>query len=189
MAFFNEFKKKFNEAAQSVTSKTKDGVEFTRLTSESRGINTEIITLHEQIGRIYVDSKGMDTEALAPLCARVEELKQRLEALERQKMQIKNQNRCPACGAGMSRDARFCSSCGQRMPEETSEPETAPDLKDVTYCPACGAMCKGEDAFCAVCGHNYKEAEEKEEPVIITRPIYVHTDDNSDEAPTDYEAE
>ena len=193
MAFFNEFKKKFNEAAQSVTNKTKDGMEITRLASESRGINTEIITLHEQIGRIYVDSKGTDYEALAPLCARVEELKQRLEELDRQKMQLKNQNRCPACGAGMPKNARFCSSCGRRMPEGTPEAEAAPDLGDVTYCPDCGAMRKGEDAFCAVCGHNYEAAEEKKEkqeaPKIITRPIYVHSEDNSDEAPTDYEAE
>lgn len=188
MAFFNEFKKKFNEAAQSVTSKTKDGVEITRLAGESRSINTEIITLHEQIGRIYVESKGTDAEALAPLCARVEELKQRLEELDRQKMQIKNQNRCPACGAGMPKNARFCSSCGRRMPDGTPEAEPAPS-EDVSYCPGCGAMRKDEDAFCVVCGHNYNAAEEKEEPRIITRPIYVHPEDNSDEAPTDYEAE
>lgn len=193
MAFFNEFKKKFNEAAQSVTSITKDGMEITRLASESRGINTEIITLHEQIGRIYVESKGTNHEALAPLCARVEELKQRLEELDRQKMQLKNQNRCPACGAGMSKGARFCSSCGQRMPEATTEATPAPSVENVTYCPDCGAMRKGEDPFCAVCGHNYEAAEkteeEKEAPVIITRPIFVRTEDNSDEAPTDFEAE
>jgi len=189
MAFFNEVKKKFNEAAQSVTSKTKDGVEMTRLASESRGINTEIITLHEQIGRIYVESKGTDHEALAPLCARVEELKQRLEELDRQKMLIKNQNRCPACGAGMAKSARFCSSCGRRMPEGNTEAETVPPAEDVSYCPNCGAMRKDEDAFCAVCGHGYEAAPEKEEPRIITRPIYVRTEDNSDEAPTDYEAD
>lgn len=192
MAFFNEFKKKFNEAAQSVTSKTKEGMEFTRLASEGRGISNEIITLHEQIGRIYVESKGTDTEALAPLCARVEELKQRLEELDRQKMQIKNQNRCPACGAGMSKGARFCSSCGRRMPENNAEEEAAPSVENVSYCPDCGAMRKGEDAFCAVCGHNYNAAEkpeEKEEPRIITRPIYVNHEDSSDEAPTDYEAD
>ena len=189
MAFFNEFKKKFNEAAQSVTSKTKDGVEITRLSSESRGINNEIITLHEQIGRIYVESKGTDYEALAPLCARVEELKQRLEELDRQKMQLKNQNRCPACGAGMAKSARFCSSCGRRMPEGNAETEPAPSVENVSYCPACGAMRKDEDGFCAVCGHSYEAPEEKEEPRIITRPIYVRQEDSSDEAPTDYEAE
>jgi len=189
MSFFNELKKKFNEAAQSVTSKTKDGVEITRLASESRGINNEIITLHEQIGRIYVESKGTNYEALAPLCARVEELKQRLEDLDRQKMQIKNQNRCPACGAGMPKNARFCSSCGRRMPEGSAETKAAPDPEDVSYCPACGAMRKDEDGFCTICGHSYEAPAEKEEPRIITRPIFVRQEDNSDEAPTDYEVE
>lgn len=189
MAFFNEFKKKFNEAAQSVTSKTKEGMEFTRLASEGRGINTEIITLHEQIGRIYVESKGMDHEALTPLCARVEELKQRLEELDRQKMQIKNQNRCPACGAGMGKNARFCSNCGRRMPENAPAAEAAPAAEDVSYCPDCGAMRKEAESFCPVCGHSYDAKPEKEEPKIITRPIFVQHEDNSDEAPTDYEAE
>ena len=189
MAFFNEFKEKLNKAAQSVTNITKDGVEITRLASEGRNISNEIITLHEQIGRIYVESKGTDYEALAPLCARVEELKQRLEELDRQKMLIKNQNRCPACGAGMAKSARFCSSCGRRMPENAPEPEAAPATENVSYCPSCGAMRKDEDKFCAVCGHNYDPEAEKEEPQIITRPIFVQHDDNSDEAPTDYEAE
>ena len=78
------------------------------------------------------------------------------------------------------------------MPEGNVEEEAAPSVEDVSYCPDCGAMRKGEDAFCAVCGHNYnaaEEPEEKEAPKIITRPIYVHHEDNSDEAPTDYEAD
>ena len=189
MAFFNEFKEKFNKAAQSVTTKTKEGVEITRLASEGRGINNEIITLHEQIGRIYVESKGTDLETLAPLCARVEELKQRLEELDRQKMQLKNQNRCPSCGAGMSKSARFCSSCGRRMPEKAAEADPAPKMENVSYCPECGAMREGKETFCPVCGYSYEESKEKEAPQIITRPIFVQHEDSSDEAPTDYEAE
>ena len=191
MAFFNEFKEKFNKAAQSVTSKTKDSMEITRLSGESRNISTEITSLYEQIGRIYVESKGADAEALAPLCARVEELKDKQEEIERQRMQLKNQNRCPACGAVMPKNARFCSSCGRRMPEPAAEPEAAPSVEDVVYCPECGAMLKDGDEYCAVCGHSRDadEAAPAEEKKIITRTIVVPAQDDSAEAPTDFNAE
>lgn len=75
------------------------------------------------------------------------------------------------------------------MPENNAEAETAPSMEDVSYCPVCGAMRKDKEHFCAVCGHNYNAASEAAEPQIITRPVYVQRDDNSDEAPMDYDAE
>lgn len=193
MAFFNEFKEKFNKAAQSVSSKTKESVEITRLGSESRSVSTEITTLYEQIGRIYVDSKGTDHVTLAPLCARVEELKDKLEEIERQKMQLKNQNRCPACGAVMPKNARFCSACGRRMPEPAVEAEPAPSVENVAYCPECGAMLRDDDAFCSVCGHN-PDAQEaacaESKPIVEAAPAAASApDDDSAEAPTDFNAE
>lgn len=199
MAFFNEFKEIFNKAAHSVTSKTREGIEITRLSSESRGLANEIAMLHGQIGRLYVESKGADEQSLSSLCARVEELQARLEELDRQKQLLKNQNRCPACGSGMPRNARFCSNCGRRMPEAAAEPEAAPSAEDVTYCPECGAMRRDGDSFCAVCGHGFEpESEPGDEPApsrMITRPIITRTivipaaEDSSDEAPTDFEAD
>ena len=46
MAFFNDFKEMFTNAAQSVTNKTKDSVEITRLSSESRSIAGELEDLY-----------------------------------------------------------------------------------------------------------------------------------------------
>ena len=203
MAFLNEFKEIFNKAAQSVTSKTKDSVEISRLSGESRSIAGELATLYEQIGRCYVDSKGSDLDALEPLCARVEELRERLEELERQRMQLKNQNRCPACGAVMPKNARFCSSCGRRMPEEAPEQESAPVAAEASYCPECGAMRGEGDAFCDVCGYNYAGGEAETPATSATGDAYAGgvkisparpapaapADDGADEAPTDFEAD
>jgi len=189
MAIFNEFKEMFNKAAQSVSSKTKEGVEITRLLSEGRSLSNEISVLYNEIGRTYVESKGKDLEALASLCARVEELKERQAEVERQKIQLRNQNRCPACGAAMAKGARFCSSCGRRMPEPDAQPEPAPAAENVSYCPECGAMREDDAPFCAVCGYNYNAPAPEEKPVIITRPIITKSNDDSDEAPTDFEAD
>ena len=131
MAFFNDFKEKVNKAAQSVSNKTKDSVEISRLSGEGRSINSELESVYTQIGRTYVESNGDAGEALSALCARAAELIARLEELERQKLQLKNQNACPACGAVMPKEARFCSSCGEKMPEPpVVEPEPEPEVEE-----------------------------------------------------------
>lgn len=189
MAFFNDFKEKFNKAAQSVTNMTKDSVEISRLGSESRGIANELASLYEQIGRLYVDSRGTEAEGLSALCARVDELRARMEELERQKMQLKNQNRCPACGAVMPKSARFCSNCGRRMPEIAPEAEPEP-VEALSYCPECGAMRKGEDRFCDMCGHDYSaEAGAPAESAKPVKPAAPAEPEDADEAPTDFDAE
>ena len=189
VAFFNDFKEIFTNAAQSVTNKTKDSVEITRLSSESRNITGEIENLYREIGRTYVDSKGTDSAALEDLCAKVIELRDRLDALERQKLLLRNQNRCPSCGAVMAKGARFCSNCGSRMPEPAPEPEPAPDA-DAVYCPECGAMCKDEDEFCGVCGRNLREAPGDEAVnAPAEEPVAPAAEDSADEAPTDFDAE
>ena len=189
MAFFNDFKEKFTSAAQSVTNKTKDSVEITRLSSESRNIAGEIENLYREIGRTYVDSKGTDSAALEALCAKVDDLRDRLEALERQKLLLRNQNRCPSCGAVMAKGARFCSNCGSRMPEPAPEPEPAPNANAI-YCPECGAMCKDEDEFCGVCGRNLREEPEEAAPVNApAAEADSAAEDSADEAPTDFDAE
>ena len=44
---------------------------------------------------------------------------------------------CPACGAVLPADARFCHECGALQRR---------------FCPHCGAACGEKDAFCADCG-------------------------------------
>lgn len=121
MAYFNEFKNSISKAAQSVTNKTKDSFEITRLSSKARGIRHEISSLHEKIGRAFVESKGQDMESLSPLAARVEELQDQLAQIEAQRLQKKNQYPCPFCGAAVRKGSRFCPNRGHRMAEETAD--------------------------------------------------------------------
>ena len=192
MAFFNDFKELFQNAAQTVTNKTKDGMETARLASESRSVANDLAAVYEQIGRVYVESEGRNAEELTLLAAKAVALKERMEGLERQRMQLRNQSRCPACGAAAAKDARFCSSCGRRMPESAPEAEKAPAVEDVNYCPECGAMLREGEKFCAVCGFGGEEmAEEKREEIRISIPVYTRpaAGESADEAPEDFEAD
>ncbi|MCB0166515.1 MAG: zinc-ribbon domain-containing protein [Anaerolineae bacterium] len=57
---------------------------------------------------------------------------------------------CPHCGAALRADDKFCSSCGQAMPEPAAE------LAD--HCSHCGYTYEPGDAFCAHCGTPLTEA-------------------------------
>lgn len=192
MAFFNDFKELFTSAAQSVSSKTREGVETARLAGESRGVANELASIYEQVGRLYVESAGKDTAGLETLSQRAQELREKLEALERQRMQLRNQNRCPACGAAYAKEARFCASCGRRLPEAVPETESAPVMEDVHYCPECGAMMKDGEKYCAMCGccetEDGAQAEQEVLEVQMVRPKAPAADDG-DEAPDDFEAD
>ena len=121
MAFLDDFKEKFNKAAQSVSVKTKDSMEISRLTGESKNVSTELESVYSQIGHTYADSKGQAVDALNALCERVVELRARLDDLKMQMLQIKNQNLCPNCGAVIASDSRFCPNCGEKLPEAPEE--------------------------------------------------------------------
>lgn len=125
MAFINEFKEKFSKAAQSVSSKTKEGMEITRLSGEARSIGSELSSLYEKIGRLFVESKGTDYDGIAAIVARVQELQERQEEIQAKKMQLKRQYPCPMCGTVVQRGARFCSGCGRQLiePEAAENPQ------------------------------------------------------------------
>ena len=141
MALFDGIVQKVNKAAQTVSDKAKDGVEISRLSSESKSVSAEFEKLCAQIGRTYLESSGEATEELRMLAASALELKAKLYDLERRKMLVRNQNLCPNCGSVMAAGTRYCSNCGTKMPEpapaaapepeaETPpEPETAPDAE------------------------------------------------------------
>lgn len=192
MAFFNDFKELFTSAAQSVSSKTREGVETARLAGESRGVANELAAVYEQIGRLYVESAGRDTAGLGSLSQRAQELREKLDTLERQRMQLRNQNRCPSCGASCAKEARFCASCGRRLPEVAAESESTPVMEDVHYCPECGAMLKDGEKYCAMCGFSEAEDGMPAKPEVLevqlVRPKAPAADDG-DEAPDDFEAD
>lgn len=117
MAFFNDFKGKLSGAAKAVGGKARSGMEIGRISGESRSVAVDLAHVYEQIGRIYVDSNGSDADSMAPLCEKALALRQKLDELDRQKLQLRSQNRCPACGALAAKEARFCPACGYPISE------------------------------------------------------------------------
>ncbi len=185
MAFFDKVVGKISDAAQTVSDKTRDGVELTRLSAQERSIGNELNALYTQIGRCYVDGEGGET--MNDLCSRVKALREQLDALADQKAALRNRNRCPACGTAVDKSARFCPGCGRRMPEPTRNTEEEKSADDTSYCTNCGAMHNKGERFCAVCGHAYEEDAPTGTETAETKPAAEVEMDN--EAPNDFNAE
>ncbi len=63
---------------------------------------------------------------------------------------------CEGCGSLLEEDARFCSACGRKAPEENKAPDpekenTAAPTPTV-FCTNCGASIQADSAFCEQCG-------------------------------------
>lgn len=70
--------------------------------------------------------------------------------------EVEERKRCSTCGAELMEGSVFCSICGTKIPESTSEPE------DQKVCPQCHAVVDSDDAFCSICGTDLRNKNTRE---------------------------
>ncbi len=156
MEFFNDLSKRFSNVARSVSEKTKDSVEATRLASDLRIHRNTLEQLYTELGKLCYDIRlgEGDADQAERMFERIRRTRERIEELSAQRDAIRDVRRCPGCGAVMPRDARFCSACGKRMPEDAPKVD-AEGPADAEYCSDCGAQRVGGERFCGVCGKSF----------------------------------
>lgn len=187
MEFFNDLSKRFSNVAKSVTEKTKDGVEVTRIASDLRLQRNTLEQLYAELGKVcYAMREGEgDPDQAEQLSERIRRTRDRIEELVAQRDAIRDVRRCPSCGHVMPKDARFCSNCGKRMPEDGPQvPDDDP--ADVDYCPDCGAQRDPKDRFCPVCGRSFAEDAPETPPIV---PEFTNGAPIDPEEPDGYEDE
>lgn len=140
MAFFQELGKQLSDAAQSVGKKTSETAEVSRLNGKKQGVKQQIDALYEQVGKAFFATRDAQThEEAVRLCAQIVELTSQLERLDQMIDKVRGLNRCPNCGGVQPVSARFCASCGARLPEREPEPKAAPPEPDEEQTPDKGA--------------------------------------------------
>lgn len=166
MDFWNDIGKKFSSMARSVTEKTREGVESTRIFTDLRSAKNDLEDLYCEYGKVCFDlTRGEGDESRAQaLAERIEAMRERIRELTAQREDIRAAKRCPACGSSQARDARFCSGCGMRLPEESPAIQALPDVQE-EFCGGCGALRENAERFCPVCGRDYEAPVKTESPV------------------------
>ena len=168
MDFLNDLGKRFTRVARSVQERTREGWESTRLSADLYSLRGDLERQYTALGEAYFKAVSAGEEVPQELVSRVKATVDRIDELTALR---ENRVRCPACGSFQAPEARFCSKCGRRMPEDAPEPVEEPAEEDESeYCPECGAMRHEDSNFCAVCGHAFAANAAKEEPEAPAKP-------------------
>lgn len=166
MDFFNELSKKFTQAARTVQEFTRESTETSRLSTDLKDAKDTLQRQLADLGRAYYDTlTGESDKVSEELVEAVRRTVEQIDLLTSQQERSRQQVRCPGCGSLQTAEARFCSNCGRPMPEKEPDGDDLPTDTDAEYCAECGAMRHGDAKYCAVCGHAF-ETEDVQVPAV-----------------------
>ncbi len=117
MAFFDELGKKISQAGQSAVQKGKEIADIARINSSISDEERKIDDSYREIGKLYFSLHGENPDVdFAALVAGIQESGNKITEYRQQIKDIKGVVCCEKCGAEVSSNAAFCSSCGAPMP-------------------------------------------------------------------------
>ncbi len=130
-SLFEDFGKRFTEAAKAVGRRTQEATDLVKLNGRVASIQDEIDKLFAQIGKAYYAVRGAgQNESADKLCLEIDRLTAEQKAVREEVDRIRNLKRCPNCGEVQALSAQFCATCGTKMPDPPPpppEPEPAPE--------------------------------------------------------------
>ena len=127
MAFFD----KLNELASQARDKTADVIETQKLNSKISSEKSAISDLMKKIGEYYYSKYASGESADPAIAELVTEIDAHVKAIQEVEAQLRSLKdeapaaapaqsaaqgkTCPACGAALKPDVRFCSECGAKL--------------------------------------------------------------------------
>ena len=122
--FLNKAKDKAKDVADIAGKKTGEFVSISKLKLQELQINRKISSLYEQLGRATYQLHKNSYENEELISSLEQEIDEQLEALaevDEKLCDMKNLVNCPCCHAKNSRDAVYCSKCGNQLQEEFAD--------------------------------------------------------------------
>ena len=143
MGFFDDLGKRVSDVGQRAVQKTQEMSEVARFNSMITQNESKINDIYYQIGKLYANVHKNDAEE------------------DFVGMVNKGMQRCPRCGAEISKEFAFCNFCGAAIP--VNERNEAP--ADGVQCPKCGAVVEKGMRFCTACGQEIPSPDDQMAPV------------------------
>ncbi|MBR2743333.1 MAG: zinc ribbon domain-containing protein [Clostridia bacterium] len=115
---FNQFVKAARSTTTTVTKKTGEIVEATKLKVAIADVENEVDSLYTEIGRLVYKAfseNGEPSETINEKCAVISEKLKDIELLKIKLAGVKDSVMCGECGAGNAPGSQFCSSCGAKL--------------------------------------------------------------------------
>jgi RNA polymerase subunit RPABC4/transcription elongation factor Spt4 len=154
--FFEKITGSIDKGIKTVTSKSKELIETTKLKGEIRNVEASIQNRFQALGKkVYemINREGLNGEELkadcvevASLFKKITELEEAIKKVELEALKMRHGADivlCNKCKAPNKSDAKFCMNCGSAIMEEKQEGKS---------CPSCGVLAKEGAKFCMKCG-------------------------------------
>ncbi len=122
--FFNKAKDKAKDVADVAGKKTTELVNLSKLKLQELQIGRKIRSLYEQLGRATYQLHKNSFENEELISSLEEEIAEQLHAqseVDEKLCDMKNQVSCPCCHAKNSKEAVYCSSCGNQLKDEFAD--------------------------------------------------------------------
>ncbi len=116
MTTFNDFLTNAKSAAKSAEQKISDCYDLTKLKITKSKVESEMNDKFKELGEKYYDMAKSGEEAdFSADIESIDELKEELNNIDIQIANAKNMKSCPVCSKLVDKDAKFCSSCGNKF--------------------------------------------------------------------------
>lgn len=126
MAFLGKIRETVTDTSKMVAQKAKDMAEVTKLNGQISTEESKIKEAYLAIGKRYFEENmGEVSDAYINDFTIINEAKARISELQEQIKTIKGVFSCPNCGAEVTTESSFCSSCGAKI-EAPLHKEEAP---------------------------------------------------------------
>jgi hypothetical protein len=162
-----KFKKTLDKGVATVSVKSNEFIEITKLKTQNTTLEKEIDFLKTQLGAAYYSqwkSDQVESSSLEELCNdiktkedTIESNLEKIDDLQKENVQILGAHAQTGtvtctCGKENSSAAKFCISCGNKL---EVQPETVQsESLDMKAC-TCGNMVKKTAKFCSKCGNKF----------------------------------
>ena len=113
-------------AASTVSKKTNNIVDYSKLKFTAYGLSNEIRKKYQTLGEeVYACSKiGVeDSRSIELLIQEIDELKAQLQTTNEYITAARHKVICPKCKAELDKDCLFCSKCGAKIEQDPFVPE------------------------------------------------------------------
>lgn len=119
MALWDNITKKATAITEKAVQQARDLSEVAKLHGQIAEAEKTAYASYAQLGQLYAATHPEDyEEGFGDLIAAAARAEEAANALRKQLQEVKGIAVCEKCGAGVAKDAAFCSACGAEMPKK-----------------------------------------------------------------------
>ena len=131
--FFNGLGETLAKNAKKLSSQAEDfyGRQKKRgqILLEKRDVDKILAEIGKVVYKNYKDGAELDEELIA-LCEEIDLHQEKIDSMKEEMADLTGKRICPNCQASVERDALYCPSCGEPLPEEEEDEDIDEDIAE-----------------------------------------------------------